>query len=239
MRPARARAITPTAAERVRSILAVAHSMTVVSDGVRSEVRRLDGSGAAGLFHLHAPGDGFGAPAAGEDSVGRVPVRLELTDIAPTPVRDRLRARVTVAGLLAAPYNPRSEKSACLEFGQAVLEDAVGRTYVTLPDLEAAELDPLAKHEADMLAHLVAAHGEVVPLLLRLVRPIPNSGVLRAIPVAMDRYGITLRLEYVRAHRDVRLPFSTPVTRVEQAGPQIHALLAKARRLSHTGRILA
>ncbi|UJB45901.1 DUF2470 domain-containing protein [Streptomyces sp. A1-5] len=234
MRSSRARAITPTAAERVRSILTVAHSMTVVSDGVRSEVHRLDGAGATGLFHLHAPCERVDAPSA-----GRVPVRLELTDIAPTPVRDRLRARVTVAGLLAAPYNSGSESSTCLEFGQAVLEDAAGRSYVTLQELEVAELDPLAKGEAEMLTHLVDAHGEFVPLLLRLVRPVPEAGVLRALPVAMDRYGITLRLEYPRSHRDVRLPFTTPVTRVEQAGPQVQSLLATARRLSHTSHLLA
>ncbi|WP_438483745.1 DUF2470 domain-containing protein [Streptomyces sp. S186] len=232
MRATRARAITPTAAERIRSILTVAHSMTVVSDGLRSEIHRLSG-GATGLFHLHAPCEATDAP-----STKRVPVRLELTDIAPTPVRDRLRARVTVAGLLTAPYNPHSDKSTCLEFGQAVLEDASERTYVTLKELEEAELDPLAKSEAEMLTHLVDAHSEIVPLLLRLVRPVP-SGVLRALPVAMDRYGITLRLEYPRTCHDVRLPFTTPLTQIEQAAPQIHALLATARRLSHTTNILA
>ncbi|MFE6690151.1 DUF2470 domain-containing protein [Streptomyces sp. NPDC057743] len=234
MPSSRARAIAPTAAERVRSILTVSHSMTVVSDGLRSEVHRLNGAGTTGLFHLHAPCEGPDAP-----STGRVPVRLELTDIAPTPVRDRLRARVTLAGLLDAPYDPQSEQSACLEFGQAVLEDATGRSYVTLRELERVEPDPLAKSEAEMLTHLVDAHAELVPLLLRLVRPVPNDGVQRALPVAMDRYGITLRLEYPSSHRDVRLPFTTPVTRVEQAGPQIHALSAAARRISHTSHLLA
>ncbi len=83
MRPFSARATQPTRAERVRSILVVAHSMTVVSDGVHTEVRRLDGTGAMGHIHLHAPAEGGHAPA-GE----RVPARLEFTDIAATPVRD-------------------------------------------------------------------------------------------------------------------------------------------------------
>ncbi|WP_369360705.1 DUF2470 domain-containing protein [Streptomyces sp. cg2] len=232
MRATRTRAITPTPAERIRSILTVAHSMTVVSDGLRSEIHRLSG-GATGLFHLHAP-----CEATDTAPTRRVPVRLELTDIAPTSVRDRLRARVTVAGLLTAPYNPHSDKSTCLEFGQAVLEDTSERTYVTLREVEEAELDPLAKSEAEMLTHLVDAHSEIVPLLLRLVRPVPN-GVLRALPVAMDRYGITLRLEHPHTFHDVRLPFTTPLTQIEQAAPQIHALLATARRLSHTNNILA
>ncbi|MGX7758450.1 DUF2470 domain-containing protein [Streptomyces angustmyceticus] len=234
MRPSHTRAATtPTAAERVRSILAAAHSMSVVSDGQHAEVRRLDGAGAMGHFHLHAPFEDAGAQTA-----TRVPVRLELTDIAPTPVRDRLRARVTVTGLLAAPYDAEATKSTCMEFGQAVLEDDQGRAYVTLQALEATELDPIATSEAAMLTHLVDDHSKVVPLLLRLVRPHPDHGILRALPVAMDRYGVTLRLEYPRSHRDVRLPFKTPVTDIDQAGPQIHALLTTARRLSHTGHLL-
>ncbi|TVL91113.1 DUF2470 domain-containing protein [Streptomyces sp. SAJ15] len=234
MRPFPARAATPTAAERVRSILAAAHSMTVVSDGTHTEVRQLDGMGAMGHFHLRAPSEDVDAP-----TTPRVPVRLELTDIAPTPVRDRLRARVTVTGLLTDAYRAEAAEGTCVEFGQAVLEDARGRAYVTLHALEAAELDPLATSEADMLTHLMDDHSELLPLLLRLVRPRPGSGLLRALPLAMDRYGMTLRLEHPRTHHDVRLPFQTPVTDIEQVGPQIHALLATARRLSHTGRLLA
>ncbi len=55
----------------------------------------------------------------------------------------------------------------------------------------------------------------------------------RAVPLAMDRFGVTLRLECPRAHEDVRLPFPRPVTEIDQVGPQIHALLAAARRVSH------
>lgn len=61
-----------------------------------------------------------------------------------------------------------------------------------------------------MLTHLVDDHGELVPLLLRLVQPQPDKGVKRILPLAMDRYGVTLRLEYSGSHRDVRLPFAKP-----------------------------
>ncbi|MFH0518618.1 DUF2470 domain-containing protein [Streptomyces sp. M41] len=227
------RAGAPTAAERARSILAAAHSMTVVTDGRDTEVRRLDGAGVMGHVHLHTPFEGPGLPPG-----GRVPIRLELTDVAPIPVRDRLRARVTLTGLLAAPYDPESTESTCMEFGQCVLEDATGRAYVTLHELQATEPDPLATSEAGMLTHLVDDHPEMVPLLLRLVRPLPRSGMLRALPVAIDRYGLTLRLEHPRTHRDVRLPFNKPVRHIDHVGPQIHALLAAARRLSHTGHLL-
>ncbi|MFI1444286.1 DUF2470 domain-containing protein [Streptomyces fructofermentans] len=223
----------PTAAERARSIVGVAHSMTVVSEGRHSEVRRLDGAGVMGQVHLHAPFEGSGTPPG-----GRVPVRLELTDVAPTPVRDRLRARVTLTGLLAAPYDPESTESTCMEIGQCVLEDDNGRSHVTLQELEAAEPDPLATCEAGMLTHLVDDDPELVPLLLRLARPHPDGDVQRALPLGIDRYGLTLRLEHARSHQDIRLPFHKPVSHVDHVGPQIHALLAAARRLSHTGRLI-
>lgn len=233
MRLRHARATAPTAAERVRSVLATAHSLTAVSDGTRAEVRRLDGEKVLGHFHLHAPGEGVEPPGG-----RRVPVRLELTDVAPTPVRDRVRARVTLTGLLAAPYDPRSQESVCMEFGQAVLEDGSGRRYVTLRELEVAEPDPVAPGEASMLTHLLDDHPEFVSLFLRLVRPRPDTGVVRALPVGIDRYGIVLRLEYAHSHRDARVPFRTPVSHIDRLGPQIHSLLAVARRAAHPGRLL-
>ncbi|MFD5875373.1 DUF2470 domain-containing protein [Streptomyces sp. NPDC060322] len=234
MRPFTSRVTQPTPAERVLSILTAAHSMTVVSDGHDPvEVHRLDGTAAMGHIHLHEPSEPGLAPAG-----PRVPVRLEFTDIAPTPVRDRTRARVTVTGLLSAPYSTESAESTCMEFGQAVFEDHRGRAFVTLDVLQETDPDPIATSEAGMLTHLVDDHGELVPLLLRLVQPQPDKGVKRVLPLAMDRYGVTLRLEYSGTHRDVRLPFAKPVARLDQAGPQIHALLAAARRASHRNQLL-
>ncbi|WP_434599837.1 DUF2470 domain-containing protein [Streptomyces sp. A5-4] len=233
MRPHRTRAPQPTPAERVQSILQAAQSMTVVSDGHNAEVNRLGGSGAMGHIHLHPPSED--APAT---SHTRLPVRLELTDIAPTVVRDRLRARVTLTGLLAAPYSNDSTKSTCMEFGQAVLEDSRGRHFVSLDELWAAGPAPIAVNEAELLTHLVDSHGGLVALLVRLVQPRPTRDMLRAVPLAMDRYGVTLRLEYPATHHDVRLPFATPVSSMEQAGPQIRSLLATARRTSHRNRLL-
>ncbi|MFF5899717.1 DUF2470 domain-containing protein [Streptomyces argenteolus] len=235
MRPFNSRVTQPTPAERVLSVLMAAHSMTVVSDGLDPiEIHRLDGTGAMGHIHLHEPSE------AGPDRTGpRIPVRLEFTDIAPTPVRDRMRARVTVTGLLSAPYSTETADSTCMEFGQAVLEDHQGRTFVTLDALQETEPDPIATVEAGMLTHLVDEHGELVPLLLRLVQPQPEKGVVRVLPLAMDRYGVTLRLEYPGTHRDARLPFAKAVSRIDQAGPQIHALLAAARRASRRNHLLA
>ncbi|MFD9305457.1 DUF2470 domain-containing protein [Streptomyces sp. NPDC060048] len=226
----------PTDAERVRSILAAAHSMTVVTDGISTEIRHLDGTDPLGRLHLH--------PAAHPAEPGgrtepRPSIRLEFTDVAPTPVRDRVRARVTLIGRLLTPHSDGGSDSTCVEFGQAVLETSGGtRSYVGLDELDAARPDPLAPYEAGMLTHLLDDHADLVTLLLRLVEPRPvdqpeQSTLLRALPVAMDRYGITLRLEERRGHRDVRLPFPSPLDDVEQSGAQIQALFSAARRRSH------
>ncbi|MEU9376748.1 DUF2470 domain-containing protein [Streptomyces sp. NPDC048255] len=224
-------ATRPTDAERVRSVLAAAHSMTVVADGLRSEVRHLDGADPMGRLHLHPAEPGGG-------SEHRPAIRLEFTDVAPTPVRDRVRARVTVLGRMLTPYpdggaDAGTSDSTCMEFGRAVLETEDGVSYIGLEELDAARPDPLAPYEAGMLTHLLDDHPDLVTLLLRLVQPVPTAAVVRALPVAMDRYGITLRLEERRGHRDVRLPFPSPLDDVEQSGAQIQALFSAARRRSH------
>ncbi|MFD3547767.1 DUF2470 domain-containing protein [Streptomyces sp. NPDC058655] len=226
-------ATRPTDAERVRSILAAAHSMTVVVDGRRTEVRHLDGTDVLGRLHLHPAAPATGGPlTALEDERPRI--RLEFTDVAPIPVRDRVRARVTVLGRLLTPYaETATGDSTCVEYGQAVLETPDGFSYIGLEELDAACPDPLAPYEAGMLTHLLDDHGDLVTLLLRLVDPMPSAAVLRALPVAMDRYGITLRLEERRGHHDVRLPFPSPLDRVEQSGTQIQVLFSAARRRSH------
>ncbi|WP_367125308.1 DUF2470 domain-containing protein [Streptomyces phytohabitans] len=244
MRLFRSRATQPTPAERVQSILAVAHSMTVVCGGRRYEVHRLHGSGAHGHVHLHAPVDPGTPREHGEhgdpgEAAPRVPVRLELTDVAPTPVRQRLRARLTLTGTLPAPYDPESAESACMEFGGAELEEAGTRTSVPLDRLRETAADPLAGCEASMLTHLLDGHAEYVPLLLRLVRPHPGKGLVRALPVALDRYGLTLRLEYAGAHRDVRLAFATAVSDPADLGTRIQGLVAAARRASHPNHLPA
>ncbi|MER7758678.1 DUF2470 domain-containing protein [Streptomyces sp. NPDC097619] len=230
-------ATQPTPAERMLTIVTAAHSMTVVADGRPHEIRRLDSSAAMGRLHLHDPGQPSGAcPAGSVDGAAghRVPMRVEFTDIAPTSVRDRVRGRVTLTGLVAAPYDPESTDSACLELGQAVYEDAEGRTHVTLDELNAVEPDPMAGSEAAMLHHLVTDHADLVTLLLRLVPSHLKHGLTRALPLAIDRYGITLRLEHPTGGHTTRLPFAKPLTHTDQAGTRIHALMAAARRASHS-----
>jgi hypothetical protein len=214
----------------MRSVITAAHSMTVLVDGRHHDVHSLDGTPAMGRLHLHAPTDDLDSA----DGAPRLPVRVELTDIAPTPVRDRLRARVTLTGLVAGPFDPEGTGSTCMRLDQAVIETAGGRAFVPWSQLEAAEADPLATREAALLNHLATAHADLVALLLRLVDPEVKRGLVRALPLLMDRHGITLRLEHATTRHDVHLPFPTPVVHADEVGPRIHALLAAGRRASHS-----
>lgn len=70
-----------------------------------------------------------------------------------------------------------------------------------------------------MLLHMADRHRDAVDALTRLVDPAALHGVVRVHPLALDRHGLTLRLEHPRTHRDVRLPFPAPLADAAEAGP--------------------
>ncbi|MFF2655667.1 DUF2470 domain-containing protein [Streptomyces sp. NPDC058045] len=213
----------PSPAERVRSALAAAASMTLVTPEGRTEVLPAQATEPTDRMRLRPL-----LPPAALPATDGTPATLEITDIAPLPLRHRVRARVSVTGLLYTEADgPRSERR--MEFGQAVLDCGGVTTKVSGAELAAAAADPLATSEAGMLTHLADQHEEVVPLLMRLVEPEHRQGVVRAVPAALDRYGITLRLEYVRGHCEARLPFAHRLDTADQTGVEIHALLLAAR----------
>ncbi|MGW7051635.1 DUF2470 domain-containing protein [Streptomyces sp. NPDC054887] len=219
----------PTDGERVRSVVAAAGSLMVVTDRHSCEPAGLHTLDERGRLCLRVPDD---CPLAAEVALaprGIVAAVLKFTDIAPTAVRDRVRARVTLTGWLA-PVGRASEPGLVrLDFAHAELTTAAGTVTVGLDELTLAGPDPLAAYEADMLTHLVDAHGDEVARLTRLVDPHLVQGVRRVVPVAVDRYGLTLRLEHADAHHDVRLPFSDPLHHAAEAGDRIRTLLAAAR----------
>ncbi|MGV9316839.1 hypothetical protein ACWDR0_32375, partial [Streptomyces sp. NPDC003691] len=109
----------PTSAERIRTILTAADSMTVVTDEGRTEVSRLGRGGMAEHIHLHPVEYGAGEP--GGSGPGIIRAVLEFTDVAPTAVRDRVRARVLLAGwLLPEGEHAGTDGSRCMEFERAV-----------------------------------------------------------------------------------------------------------------------
>jgi hypothetical protein len=212
----------PTPAERLRSLLATAGSLTLHVPG-----RRCDLVGAhrveAGRILLDMPIQGV--PLEDPDTAAV----LELTDVAPTSVRSRVRARATFGGWLGV----HPEGGLALDLAEATLQDpAYGRDAeisVDPDDFAAAAPDPLAHVEADLLCHLTDAHPDAVDRLARLVPPHHLHGVKRIVPVRIDRYGVVLRLEFAGRARDVRLPFLSPLDKPEEAGERMQELYAQAR----------
>lgn len=226
-----ATACEPTAAERVRSILAVAPSVGVTANGTREDIMAGAAAEFGEAFRLRVPGDSLtAAEAACAPAVG-VPAVLEWTDPAPVAVRDRVRARLRITARLHAPQ-PGTADSVWLraEVRQVAFTSA-GATHLVGPtELAAAEPDPIASAEALLLQHLAEDHQEHIEALANLLPPRHLLGVLRVTPLALDRYGIVLRLEHALRHTDVRLPFTRHLSDPDEVGHGIHGLLTRSHR---------
>ncbi|WP_217213328.1 DUF2470 domain-containing protein [Streptomyces sp. AC550_RSS872] len=223
----------PSPAERARSVLAAAGSLTVTTRGRRIELIGLHTVDAAARLLLHNPPDGHLAAEPAPASHGDLTALVEFTDIAPVAVRERVRARLTLGGRLTA----LGPKALVFSPARAVLTEDDGTTVIGLDELTLASPDPLATHEAEMLARLDAAHADTVAPLVRLLPAREQLGATGVRPLRLDRHGLVLRLEKPDAHHDVRLPFATAATHPGEAVRQIHALLAAATSRPRRGRL--
>jgi Protein of unknown function (DUF2470) len=217
----------PGAAERARSVLAAAWSCAVTADGVREEYVGAHTVTDDGAVRLAVPDDSalFGATLhAPRQEPSAV---LEFADVAPVPVRGRIRARLHLAGWFAPDRGMLLFRPT-----RVVLRQSSGAVVVDRDEFSAARPDPLAGAEARLLTHLADAHPDAVERLTRLVRPESLHAATRVLPLAVDRHGLTLRIERTRAHGDVRLPFHTPADDVAQLTERMHALLAQAAAAS-------
>jgi hypothetical protein len=71
--------------------------------------------------------------------------------------------------------------------------------------------DPLMEYEAQWLPHLHLDHSELLrTLAAHLYGDLDDSVDVR--PLALDRFGLVLRLYDRDGHHDTRLPFARPVT---------------------------
>ncbi|MFB8774771.1 DUF2470 domain-containing protein [Streptomyces broussonetiae] len=213
----------PGAAERARSVLATAWSCAVAAEGVREELVGAHTVSEDGRVLLHVPEDsallaaGLCAPRGEPSAV------LEFADVAPVPVRHRIRARLWIAGWLSV-----AEGHLVFRATRVVLRQRSGAVVVDLDEFAAATPDPLATAEARLLTHLADCHGDAVERLTRLVEPGSLLGATRVQPLAVDRHGLTLRIERRRAHGDVRLPFHRPADDIAQLTERVHVLLSQA-----------
>lgn len=106
----------------------------------------------------------------------------------------------------------------------AVLADATGAEAVAVSELLAARPDPFCAIEAHWLHHLDSAHPEMVARLAAAKLP-PQLRRGQARPLAVDRYGMWLRVEARDGDRDVRLSFPQPVEDVMSLNRAVRALM--------------
>ncbi|WP_327319856.1 DUF2470 domain-containing protein [Streptomyces sp. NBC_01235] len=216
-------AAVPSAAERARSVLAASWSCAVTADGGREEFVGAHTVDADGRVILRVPEDSALLTAAICAPRGEPSAVLEFADVAPVPVRSRIRARLWLAGW----FTPEDGHLA-FHAARVVLKPATGAVVVALEEFAEAEPDPLATAEAQLLTHLADAHPDAVERLIRLVRRDSLHGAVRVQPLAVDRHGLTLRIERAGAHGDVRLPFHAPADDVAQLTERMHVLLTQA-----------
>ncbi|MET8448118.1 DUF2470 domain-containing protein [Streptomyces sp. NPDC005209] len=216
-------AAVPGVAERARSVLAAAWSCTVTADGGREEFVGAHTVTDDGRVLLRVPEGSVLLAAAICAPRGEPSAVLEFADVAPVPVRQRIRARLWIAGWFAV-----EDGLLAFRASRVVLRRASGAELVDRDEFTAAAPDPLAPAEAGLLTHLADAHPDAVERLTRLVDPDSLHAVTRVQPLAVDRHGLTLRIERARAHGDVRLPFHAPADTVAQLTERMHVLLAQA-----------
>ncbi|CAM5729579.1 DUF2470 domain-containing protein [Streptomyces fumanus] len=216
-------AAAPAAAERARSVLAAAWSCAVTSEAGREEFTGAHSVTGDGRVLLRVPEDSALPAAAICAPRGEPSAVLEFADVAPVPVRSRIRARLWLAGRLTA-----GEGHLVFHPTRLVLRQSAGAVVVDREEFAAAAPDPLATAEAHLLTHLADRHGDAVERLTRLVDPASLHGAVRVRPLAVDRHGLTLRIERARAHGDVRLPFHRPADDLAQLTERVHVLLGRA-----------
>ncbi|MFC9502487.1 DUF2470 domain-containing protein [Streptomyces sp. NPDC057002] len=217
----------PAAAERARSVLAAAWSCSVTAEGTREELVGAHTVTEDGRVLVTVPEDSALLAAAICAPRGEPSAVLEFADVAPVPVRNRIRARLWLAGWFAV-----EEGQLAFRPTRVVLRQSSGAVVVDVDEFTAAAPDPLTTAEARLLTHLADCHADAVERLTRLVEHDSLHGAVRVRPLAVDRHGLTLRIERARAHGDVRLAFHAPADDVAQLTERMHVLLTQASAAS-------
>ncbi|MGW1993308.1 DUF2470 domain-containing protein [Embleya sp. NPDC001921] len=232
----------PRTAERARTLAAYAGSATLDVPGDRDEhvipaARAVEPDGALLLL---VPAETAAVVLTSREDVAAV---LHLVDVAPVAVPHRVRAHCWIAGWLTVPTGADAERAAerltestpdptaspragtvvRLEVGEVLVDDLWGTGHVEPDEYADAEPDPLAGHEAELLQHLAAAHGNDL-CRLASVAGAPACDH-RVVPVSLDRHGIRLRTGGPDRTCDVRFEFEAPVSGPLELGGALRRLL--------------
>ncbi|WP_311203239.1 DUF2470 domain-containing protein [Streptomyces gossypii] len=206
---------------------------------------------------LLVPANAPAARAAAYAQDDDVETVMEITDVAPVAVPHRVRGRTWVAGWLTAVRN--ADRAACarllaerqpamaeaeakagagvprallrLEVGEAYVDDLWGAEHVEPDDFAAARPDPLVRHEAELLQHLAAAHGDRMRGLGTLLgedRRRLCGAWSQVAPLALDRFGLRVRFAGQPGCFDARFEFPEPVRDVSQLRQAVQQLFEAA-----------
>ncbi|MEZ0363539.1 DUF2470 domain-containing protein [Mycobacterium sp. pUA109] len=241
----------PTTAERIRSACVRADGALLAIEGyepVATSVHHLLGDGS---YAVAVPADGALAANIGDVEV---PAMLELTDYAPLPLREPVRALVWLRGRLRrvpAPTLPALlDRIAAEHPHPALLQVVTPRSgtdldtplallrlemdSVVVADATGAEsvgVDALLSARPDPFCAMETCwlqHLEQVhpDVIARLASRLPGRLRRGQIrPLGLDRYGVRLRVEGAEGDHDVRLPFPEPVDDITGLGRAIRVLM--------------
>jgi hypothetical protein len=253
--------VRPNWAERARTVLAAAASASVLWDGGRVDLLGCHHDDPLGDVILTLESTSTLVRSA-RRAVGEDPaVTLQLTELCAVNARQRVRARVTLTGRMSEltdrGIDPDLDPSREQTHPDRIARLLIQVTAVTVEELSTVggasgaieipievpieqyrecEPDPLYSGAAEQLQHLAARHPDAISLLSRLFERQALIGVVRVLPIALDRYGIVLRVERLHDHRDVRLPFTHRIDTGAEAAAEIRHLLAKATHRRPCGR---
>jgi hypothetical protein len=238
----------PSAAERTRTLVqGTCSSVLLVPglEGTRPELLCPQARviGTDGEIFLLYPADAPAVRAATHAQDDEVAAVLELTDVAPVSVPHRIRGRAWVTGWLTCAPGLAEPGGMMLrlEINEMYVDDLWGASAVEPDDFARASPDPLASHETELLQHLDAAHEGQMQELCRLLgeRARPHgpaatgagpdrpSPVRRAVPLALDRFGLRVRFTGDSCF-DARFDFPSPVRDLTGLRRAMHTLFEAA-----------
>ncbi|WP_093801852.1 DUF2470 domain-containing protein [Streptomyces sp. Wb2n-11] len=226
----------PSAAERTRTLVQSTCSAVVLLPGpvvARPEqlVPQERSVGPDGEVLLVFPADSPVVRAATHAQDDELAVVLEITDVAPVSVPNRIRGRARVSGRLTCVRGVAGPGRMLLrlEVGEARVDDLWGTGMVEAEAFAAAAADPLVEHEAELLQHLHTAHSDQVRRLCGLAGD-RAAGTTSAVPVAMDRFGLRVRFSGGATGRvfDARFDFREPVRDIVGLRRAMHQLFEAA-----------
>ncbi|MFD5102632.1 DUF2470 domain-containing protein [Streptomyces albidochromogenes] len=225
----------PSAAERTRTLVQSTCSAVVLlprpvaalPEQLVPEERSV---GPDGEVLLVFPADSPVVRAATHAQDDELPAVLEITDVAPVSVPHRIRGRAWVSGWLTCVRGVAEPGRMLvrLEVGEARVDDLWGTGMVEPEAFAAAAADPLVEHEAELLQHLHAAHGDQVRQLCGLVGERADGAA--AVPLGLDRFGLRVRFSGGERGRvfDARFDFREPVRDVAGLRRAMHQLFEAA-----------